>query len=90
MNQTSSDRSDRAHLRDLAIAAMRARGLEPAFPAAALAQAAALTTAPQTTEEPVRDLRDLLWCSIDNDDSRDLDQLSVAQPLEPPAGRSAT
>ena len=28
----------------------------------------------------IRDLRALLWCSIDNDDSRDLDQLSVAQP----------
>jgi VacB/RNase II family 3'-5' exoribonuclease len=89
MNQPSSGRSQRAHLRDLAVAAMRARGLEPAFPAAALAQADALETAPQNTEEPVRDLRSLLWCSIDNDDSRDLDQLSVAQPLGAGGGESS-
>jgi VacB/RNase II family 3'-5' exoribonuclease len=30
---------------------------------------------------PSATLRDLPWCSIDNDDSRDLDQLSVAEPL---------
>jgi VacB/RNase II family 3'-5' exoribonuclease len=81
MNQRSSARSERAHLRDLAVAAMRMRGLAPAFPPDALAQAKAMTGAPQTTEEPVRDLRSLLWCSIDNDDSRDLDQLSVAERL---------
>src|SRR5881227_1135829 len=89
MNQSSSGRSQRGHLRDLAVAAMRARGLEPMFPPAAMAQADALAAAPQTTEEPVRDLRNLLWCSIDNDDSRDLDQLSVAQPLGSGRGESA-
>ena len=60
---------------------MRAHGLEPEFPADAVAEAARLQEAPRSTEEPIRDLRALLWCSIDNDDSRDLDQLSVAAPL---------
>jgi VacB/RNase II family 3'-5' exoribonuclease len=73
--------SPRAHLRALAVEAMRAHGLEPDFPLDALAQAASLARSPTTTEEPVRDLRGLMWCSIDNDESRDLDQLSVGQPL---------
>jgi exoribonuclease-2 len=71
--------SDRARLRAIAVAAMRERGLEPEMPQDALAEAGALNGAPRTTEEPTRDLRSLLWCSIDNDDSRDLDQLSVAE-----------
>jgi exoribonuclease-2 len=59
--------------------AMREHGLEPEFPAAALAQLRAIGAAPTGADS--RDLRALLWCSIDNDDSRDLDQLSVAQEL---------
>jgi exoribonuclease-2 len=72
--------SNRQQLRDIAVTAMRERGLDPEFPPDALAQVAAVPGPPRTTEEPVRDLRALLWCSIDNDDSRDLDQLSVAEP----------
>src|SRR5947207_3389656 len=72
-----SPRTDRAQLRAIAFEAMRARGLDPDIPADALAEAAALRDAPRSTEEPVRDLRSLPWCSIDNDDTRDLDQLSV-------------
>src|SRR6476469_4377005 len=60
---------------------MRAHGLEPVFPPDALAEVAALNAAPQWSDGPLRDLRSLLWCSIDNDDSRDLDQLTVAERL---------
>ena len=60
---------------------MRAHGLEPDFPPDALAEVASLNAAPQSADGPLRDLRALLWCSIDNDDSRDLDQLSVADTL---------
>jgi VacB/RNase II family 3'-5' exoribonuclease len=72
----------REQLVAIAVTAMRAHGLNPDLPPAALAEAAAHSSAPQTAEEPTRDLRSLLWCSIDNDDSRDLDQLSVAEPLQ--------
>jgi exoribonuclease-2 len=81
MNRNSDSGSQRGRLRAIAIAAMRSRGLDPEFPTDALAAVAALHTAPNKTEAPTRDLRSLLWCSIDNDDSRDLDQLSVAEPV---------
>ena len=74
--------TERDHLRQIARNAMRARGLEPDMPRAALAEADAVQRAPSASEEPTRDLRGLLWCSIDNDESRDLDQLSVAEPLD--------
>ena len=76
----TTDRSDRARLRAIAFAAMRERGLDPDFPPAALAEVRALDGPPDADGEPTRDLRSLLWCSIDNDDSRDLDQLTVAAP----------
>jgi len=60
---------------------MLQRGLLPDFAPAALAQAAQIGKAGVDSSPAVRDLRALLWCSIDNDDSRDLDQLSVSEPM---------
>jgi exoribonuclease-2 len=82
MNQPGAHESDRARLRGLAIRAMRARGLDPDFSPEELAEAGSFRSAPAVTEEPVRDERARLWCSIDNDDSRDLDQLSAAEVLD--------
>lgn len=73
-------------LAGIAVRAMRERGFDPEFPHDALAQAAGLTDVP-TDGVPLRDLRELPWCSIDNDDSKDLDQLSVAEPLAGGAAR---
>lgn len=60
--------------------AMVDNGLEPEASEAANAQLRAITGPAHEASRAVRDLRALLWCSIDNDESRDLDQLSVAQP----------
>ena len=68
-------------LRRIAHRAMLDRGLQPDFPADALAQLNSITQAAFVNGPGVRDLRGLLWASIDNDDSQDLDQLSVAEPL---------
>ena len=57
---------------------MLERGLQPEFSQDAKAELAAITRPASPSGPDVRDLRELLWCSIDNDDSRDLDQLSVA------------
>jgi VacB/RNase II family 3'-5' exoribonuclease len=59
---------------------MTAHGLLPDFSPAALAETNAMAKAVAETGPHIRDLRDLLWASIDNDDSRDLDQLTVAKP----------
>lgn len=72
--------SSHVFLQDVAEQAMRDRGFEPGFSPAVRAQVSHLTAAP-LPRDGRRDLRDLLWCSIDNDDSRDLDQLSVAEPV---------
>jgi VacB/RNase II family 3'-5' exoribonuclease len=57
------------------------RGFLPDVAPQALAELDRIHGPATRTEESTRDLRDLLWCSIDNDDSRDLDQLTVAQAM---------
>ncbi|MFV0680195.1 RNB domain-containing ribonuclease [Ottowia sp.] len=68
-------------LADLAVTAMHERGLAPTFSREALAQLTDMDEASHEDNTSVADLTGLLWCSIDNDDSRDLDQLSVSQVL---------
>ena len=69
-----------SQLKNIARRLMREHGLEPDLSPAALEQLRTIGAAPLARGPGIRDLRHLPWCSIDNDDSRDLDQLSVAQP----------
>ncbi len=68
-------------LQDIARQAMIDHALAPDFPPEAMKQAEAISGPARETDASIRDLRSLLWCSIDNDDSRDLDQLTVAEDL---------
>jgi exoribonuclease-2 len=79
MNAT--DKRHRAILQRIAQRAMLERGLLTDFSVEALAELARVQTPATMEGEQIRDLRDLLWASIDNDDSRDLDQLTVAEAL---------
>jgi exoribonuclease-2 len=76
----------RAILEDIAERAMLERGLLPEFSAQALAelnriQSPARRNGDDSQEHRIRNLTELLWVSIDNDDSRDLDQLTVVEAL---------
>jgi exoribonuclease-2 len=76
---SAKSESHHQQLAELARQAMLDRGLAPDFSGEALTQLKAITGA--ATDASLRDLRDRLWCSIDNDDSLDLDQISVAEEL---------
>jgi VacB/RNase II family 3'-5' exoribonuclease len=69
----------RRDLQEIARRVMIERGFLPDFSAAALEELSQIDRPALASRNGVRDLRDLLWCSIDNDDSLDLDQLSVAE-----------
>lgn len=74
----TNDSQHRSRLQRIARKAMLERGLLPDFSAQAIAQLNKIEGTVLQTEQSTRDLKNLLWCSIDNDDSDDLDQLTVA------------
>ncbi|MGZ6346585.1 MAG: ribonuclease catalytic domain-containing protein, partial [Anaerolineales bacterium] len=81
----SNSPNHRALLESIAHRVMLERGLLPDFSNEVLAELEKLKL-PATAEggvsagsNGIRDLQGLLWASIDNDDSRDLDQLTVAE-----------
>src|ERR1700757_1080469 len=66
-------------LQDTAREIMQQHGFQPEFPAEVQAQLLSLGKQPTSAPPDVRDMRSLLWSSIDNDTSRDLDQIEVAE-----------
>jgi len=79
MNRNSGRHRD--DLKVIARLAMIDHGLLPDFSPEVLAEVGSIGKTVTESNSGVRDLRGLLWASIDNDDSRDLDQISVAEPL---------
>src|SRR5437868_5032943 len=67
-------------LTEAAKAELVERGFEPDFPEAVVAEARAAASTPFAGRAAgTKDLRDLLWSSIDNAESRDLDQIEYAE-----------
>src|SRR5512144_1833975 len=71
----------RSTLRRIAHRVMLERGLLPDFSLQARAELDRIRGPATHAEASAHDLRNLIWCSIDNDDSRDLDQLTVAEAM---------
>jgi VacB/RNase II family 3'-5' exoribonuclease len=77
----TDNRQHRSILQRIAHRTMLEKGLVPGFPPQALAELDRILGPATRAEGSTRDLRNLLWCSIDNDDSRDLDQLTLAEAM---------
>ncbi len=76
---STTNPSHKEQLADLAHEAMLARDLLPEFSRQVRGEIQQIERRDPPAEDDRRDLRDLLWSSIDNDDSRDLDQITVAE-----------
>ncbi len=83
----ANDQNHRSILMSIAHRVMLERGLLPDFSTEVLAELGRLQIPVVTEDGPaegplgIRDMRNLLWASIDNDDSRDLDQLTVVEAM---------
>jgi VacB/RNase II family 3'-5' exoribonuclease len=84
---STHEKQHRAILERIAHRVMLERDLLPDFSTEAIAQLDTIWEPAIMDGEPIRDLRQLLWASIDNDDSRDLDQLSVAEEMPGDKGK---
>ena len=74
------EKHHRAILQNIAHRVMLERGLLPDFSNEAISELKRLQSSPKDIPD-VQDMRNLLWVSIDNDDSLDLDQLTVATAM---------
>jgi exoribonuclease-2 len=82
-NNTAPKRNHyRSDLVRIATKAMLDRQLLAEFSEKVMNELASIENAADDADPAIRDLRSLLWCSIDNDDSLDLDQLTYLDPLE--------
>jgi len=82
MDTTGPDKKEhRAILQRIAHRAMIDRGLFPDFSPEALDELDRIRAPATANGEAIHDLTDLPWASIDNDDSLDLDQLTVAETM---------
>ena len=84
---SSDEQEHRSRLQSIAKNAMLQRGLLPDFSAQALTQLDQIQAPAAADGRPLKDMRDRLWCSIDNDDSMDLDQLTVAESAAGASGK---
>src|SRR5437867_1096165 len=75
------DTKRRSLLQGIARRAMLERGLLPDFPLQVIAELDGIHGPATRAEKSTRDLRNFIWCSMDNDASRDLDQLTVAEAM---------
>ena len=76
----NDQKQHRSMLQRIARKAMLEKGLMPDFSPQAIVELNGINGPVTKIEGTTKDLRNLLWCSIDNDDSLDLDQLTVAIP----------